>query len=96
MASFLAPCDMASLALSCKRFGAMYGTMSSRAARLIAREAKKQDIKPRQGSLMADGRGGTASRGYGNAEKNALCVAEVLGATLDWYLPGATTALCAS
>ena len=41
LASFLAPHDMLSLALTCKRFGAKHGTTTSRSRRLAAREANK-------------------------------------------------------
>ena len=42
IASYLAPCDMLSLALTCKRFGAKHGTTTSRSRRLAAREANKR------------------------------------------------------
>jgi len=41
LASFLSPCDMLSLSLSCRRFGHKHGTTTSRSRRLAAREARK-------------------------------------------------------
>ena len=41
LASFLAPHDMLSLALACKRFGDKHGATTSRSRRLAARESRK-------------------------------------------------------
>lgn len=41
LSSFLAPKDMLSLALTCKRFGSKHGTTTGRSRRLAAREANK-------------------------------------------------------
>ena len=54
VASFLAPRDMVSLALTCKRFGARYGVTSSREARRLAREAKRENTKSNKWSLMEE------------------------------------------
>ena len=45
LASFLAPHDMLSLALTCQRFGGKHGTTTSRSRRLAARESNKRRIR---------------------------------------------------